>query len=161
MSADTEAKRTQIREPIAAMSLGSAVGELARITELALEEAPLSFTQYRILQRLQQGHSIASELALRLRLTKPSVTRLVDALVDLRYIVRRVDPADRRRVIHTITARGTRVLERTNAIVERHVMRVLKELDDTDVEAARRSIQLFGWASRASCEHLQSDGRVR
>jgi DNA-binding MarR family transcriptional regulator len=142
-------------------AIGDAVAGFARLTELALEEAALSLTQYRILQHLRHGHTIQSDLAFRLAVTKQSVTRLVDALVEKRYLTRRVDPADRRRVIHAITSKGKRALDRADTIIERYLMLVLQDLDDdANIEAARRGIQLFGWASRASYERVHPDGIV-
>jgi DNA-binding MarR family transcriptional regulator len=142
-------------------SLGDAVAGFARLAELALDEAALSLTQYRILQHLQQGHTIQSDLAFRLTVSKQSVTRLADTLVEMGCITRRVDPDDRRRVIHAITARGTRALQRADTIIERYLMLVLQDLDDdADIEAAQRGIKLFGRASHASYERVHPDGIV-
>jgi DNA-binding MarR family transcriptional regulator len=142
-------------------SIGDAVAGFARLTELALDEAAMSLTQYRILQHLRHGHTIQSDLAFRLAVTKQSVTRLVDTLVEKRYITRRVDAADRRRVLHAITAKGKRALDRADAIIERYLMLVLQDLDDdADIEAARHGIRLFGVASRASYERVHPDGIV-
>jgi DNA-binding MarR family transcriptional regulator len=141
--------------------IGDAVAGFARLTELALEEAAMSLTQYRILQYLRHGHTIQSDLAFRLAVTKQSVTRLVDTLVEKRYLTRKVDPVDRRRVLHAITARGNHAMNRADAIIERYLMAVLQDLDDEDdIEAVRRGIQLFGLASRASYERVRPDGIV-
>ena len=148
---------TTIVEP----SIGDAVAGFARLTELALEEASMSLTQYRILQHLRHGHTIQSDLAFRLAVTKQSVTRLVDALVEKRYITRRVDQVDRRRVLHAITTKGKRAMDRADAIIERYLMAVLQDLDDDDdIEAVRHGIELFGAASRASYERVRPDGIV-
>src|SRR5882762_1565030 len=112
---------------VEAPSLGDAIVGFARLAELALEEAGLTRIQYRILQHLQHGHSIQSDLAFQLAVTKQSATRLVDTLVDKRYLTRRVDPADRRRVIHAITAKGQRTLDRADTIIERYLMLVLQD----------------------------------
>ena len=142
-------------------SLGDAIVGFARLAELALEEAGLSRIQYRILQHLRHGHTIQSDLAFQLTVTKQSVTRLVDTLVDKRYLTRRVDPADRRRVIHAITPKGQRALDHADTIVERYLMLVLQDLDDdADIEAARKGIRLFGRASHASYERVRPDGIV-
>jgi DNA-binding MarR family transcriptional regulator len=143
------------------MSLGDSIVGFARLAELALEEAGLSRIQYRILQHLRHGHSIQSDLAFRLAVTKQSVTRLVDALVDKRYLTRSVDPDDRRRVIHAITPKGQRTLERADTIIERYLMLVLQDLgDDAAIEAARNGIRLFGRASQASYDRVHPDGIV-
>ncbi len=147
--------------PVEEWSLGDAIVGFARLAELALEEAGLSRIQYRILQHLRHGHTIQSDLAFQLAVTKQSVTRLVDTLVDKRCLTRSVDPADRRRVIHAITPKGRKALTRADTIIERYLMLVLQDLDDDgDIEAARKGIQLFGWASHASYERVRPDGIV-
>jgi DNA-binding MarR family transcriptional regulator len=142
-------------------SLGDAIVGFARLAELALAEAGLSRAQYRILQHLRRGRAIQSDLVFRLTVTKQSVTRIVDTLVDKRYLTRRIDPDDRRRVIHAITPKGERAVARADTIIERYLMLVLQDLDDdADIEAARRGIQLFGRASHASFERVRPDGIV-
>jgi DNA-binding MarR family transcriptional regulator len=142
-------------------SLGDAIVGFARLAELALEEAGLSRTQYRTLQHLQRGHTIQSDLAFQLSVTKQSATRLVDTLVVRRYLTRRVDPADRRRVIHAITPKGQRALARADTIIERYLMLVLQDLDDdVDIQAATKGIRLFGLAAHASYERVRPTGIV-
>jgi len=152
-----EVPDTLVDEP----SLGDAIVGIGRLAELALEEAGLTRIQYRILQHLQHGHSIQSDLAFQLSVTKQSATRLVDTLVDRRYLTRRSDPVDRRRVIHAITAKGQRALDRADVILERYLMLVLQDLDDdADIDAARKGILLFGWACHSSYDRVRPDGIV-
>jgi DNA-binding MarR family transcriptional regulator len=141
--------------------LGEAIVGFSRLAELALSETGLSITQYRILQHLSRGRAIQSDLAFRLTVTKQSVTRLVDTLVDRHYVTRRVDPEDRRRVIHAISARGQRALDRADTILERYLMLVLQDLDDdADIEAARRGLALFIIAGESSYERVHPDGII-
>jgi len=144
-----------------APSIGDAMVGLSRLAELALGATDISPTQYRILQHLHLGRTIQSDLAFQLAISKQSVTRLVDALVDKRYLTRRVDPADRRRVIHTITARGERALVRTDAVLEEYLMLILQDLDDDgDVDAVKAGLRLFAHAQRESYKRVRSDGIV-
>ncbi len=134
---------------------------LGRLADVAFDEATVTPTQYRILQHLAQGRTIQSDLAFRLSISKQSVTRVVDTLVAQGCITRREDPADRRRVIHAITARGRRTLEKTDAILERYLMLVLQDLDDDDdIEAARAGLRLFWRAAHKSYERVTPDGIV-
>jgi DNA-binding MarR family transcriptional regulator len=134
---------------------------LCRLAEIALSEAEISLTQYRILQHLQLGRTIQSDLAFQLAVSKQSVTRLVDTLVEKRYLTRRVDPLDRRRVIHAITAKGKRALARTNAVLEKYLMFILQDLDDdADIEIAKTGLRLFGRAQHASYTRVRPDGIV-
>jgi DNA-binding MarR family transcriptional regulator len=140
-------------------SLGDAIVGFSRLAELALEDARLSVMQYRILQHLRRGRAIQSDLAFELTVTKQSVTRIVDTLVDRRYVTRREDPEDRRRVIHAISAKGQRALVEADAILERYLMAVLQDLDDdVDIEAVRRGIELFGRAADTSYHRVRPDG---
>jgi DNA-binding MarR family transcriptional regulator len=136
-------------------TLGESIVGLTRLAELALTQVSLSPTQYRLLRHLRRGRTIQSDLAFQLAITKQSVTRLVDGLVDERLITRRVDDVDRRRVIHAITPKGRRVLDRADEVLEGFLMAVLQDLEsDHEIDAARHGIALFGRAGAAS------DGRV-
>ena len=134
---------------------------LGRLVEYALAEADISVTQYRILHYLHLGHTIQSDLAFQLAVSKQSVTRIVDTLVDRRYLTRRVDPTDRRRMIHAITAKGDRALARTDQILEKYLMFILQDLDDdTDIESAKEGLRLIGRAAQASIQRVHPDGIV-
>ncbi len=147
--------------PSSETSIGDAIVGLARLAELALAQEGMSLTQYRVLNHLQRGHSIQSDLAFQLAVTKQSVTRLVDGLVEQGYITRRVDAQDRRRMIHAMTPKGARALERADELLERYLLLVLQDLEDeADIERARRGIQIFGRAKRASYERVRPDGIV-
>jgi DNA-binding MarR family transcriptional regulator len=140
-------------------TMGSAMVAMCRLTEIALHEAEISLTEYRILHHLHLGRTIQSDLAFHLAVSKQSVTRLVDPLVEKGYITRRVDGDDRRRVIHIITAKGKRILSRTDAVLDKYLMFILQDLDDDrDVADARAGLELFGRAANASYQRVGPDG---
>jgi long-chain acyl-CoA synthetase len=63
---------------------------------------------------------VASALADRLAVTRPTITALVDGLVAKALVDRRSDPSDRRRVLHAITDAGRKALRDADAaLVER------------------------------------------
>lgn len=149
------------RPAAASWTLGSTMVGICRLTEIALMEADISLIQYRILRHLHVGRTIQSDLAFHLSVSKQSVTRLVDPLVDKGYIKRRADPRDRRRVIHTLTARGEKVLTRTDAVLEKYLMLILQDLpEDSDVQAARDGLGLIGRATMSSYQRVSPDGIV-
>ena len=143
-------------------SLGDSIVGFTRLGGDSRSQRPASTaSQYRILQHLRHGHTIQSDLAFRLTVTKQSVTRLVDTLVDKRYLTRRVDPDDRRRVIHTITPKGQRTLDHADAIIE--------QVPDARTPGPRRRRRHRGCAARhpalriaeqASYERVRPDGIV-
>lgn len=78
-----------------------------RQVQSVLDEFDCSVEAWRVLDLLSdgQGHHMTS-LADHAFLPAPSLTKLVDQLVDRNLVYRRVDPTDRRRVLAHLTPRG-------------------------------------------------------
>jgi DNA-binding MarR family transcriptional regulator len=60
--------------------------------------------------------STPSSLAARMRMSRPSVSQMVDRLVRLKLVGRAEDPADRRRKTVSVTAKGRSLLARLSAV---------------------------------------------
>lgn len=103
---------------------------LARQVEVGLADVDLSLPQYRILMFLDEGAAVASKLADHLAVSRPSVTAVVDGLVARGLVERRHDEQDRRRVGHTLTSEGARVLEAADEAVERRLREIAGYLDN-------------------------------
>ena len=78
-----------------------------RRVQSVLDEFDCSVEAWRVLDLLSdgQGHNMTA-LADHAFLPAPSLTKLIDQLVDQNLVYRRVDPADRRRVLAHLTPRG-------------------------------------------------------
>ncbi|WP_200307542.1 MarR family winged helix-turn-helix transcriptional regulator [Streptomyces adelaidensis] len=78
-----------------------------RRVQLVLDEFDCSVEAWRVLDLLSdgEGHNMTA-LADHAFLPAPSLTKLIDQLVDQNLVFRRVDPADRRRVLAHLTPRG-------------------------------------------------------
>ncbi len=104
--------------PLQALRLWQEVG-LASIRELGID---LSARQSVILLTIYlepPPHTVRG-LATKLGVTKPVITRALDAMGDLDLVARRRDPQDRRNVIIQRTVRGSLFLEQFgDVIVER------------------------------------------
>jgi long-chain acyl-CoA synthetase len=83
-----------------------AAARLSKVVENALDEVGLSLPQYRLMVLLSDGSAVATALARRLTVSRPSITALADGLVDRGFVERLPDPDDRRRVSHTLTPAG-------------------------------------------------------
>ena len=66
----------------------------------------LSLPQYRVLGLLSAGDERATQLAARLAVTKPTLTALIDGLVERGFVVRETTDGDRRAVRLSITDAG-------------------------------------------------------
>jgi DNA-binding MarR family transcriptional regulator len=96
------------RGPQDLLSLLTRAERLAvRRVQSVLDEFDCSVEAWRVLDLLSdgQGHNMTA-LADHAFLPAPSLTKLIDQLVDQNLVFRRVDPADRRRVLAHLTPRG-------------------------------------------------------
>lgn len=120
------------------------MARLAKQLEISLATLDLTPPQYRLMRSLGEGPSAASALADVLAVTKPSVTAVVDGLVERGLVERRHEEADRRRVAHELTAAGRRVLASADEAVDARLQEIASHLDDADEQAdAMRSLDTW------------------
>jgi DNA-binding MarR family transcriptional regulator len=108
---------------------GRAVSWLARQVESVLAEHDLTLAQYRLLALLDERPEMASALAEKLTVSRPSVTTVVDGLAARGLVERSHDTTDRRRVNHVLTKAGAAVLRQAEEAVEAGLRAVLDQLD--------------------------------
>ncbi|MGP4046080.1 MarR family winged helix-turn-helix transcriptional regulator [Streptomyces sp. 2A115] len=103
----------------------------ARRLQAALEEHDCSLDAWRVLSLLSdgEGHPMTA-VAEAAFLPPPTLTKLVDHLVDQNVVYRRVDPLDRRRILAHLTPRGETYWRR----VDREVRAQWPVLSDGDDE---------------------------
>jgi long-chain acyl-CoA synthetase len=125
-----------------------AVARLAKVMELALAEVDLSLPQFRTLVFLDEvDEPAASALAGNLRVSRPSVTALVDGLVARGLVERRPGDADRRRVGVVITSAGRRALREADRAVECMLAGILIHLPEPSARRALDGLCLWHEAS--------------
>lgn len=84
-----------------------------------------------------------TELAEAERVTSPTMTRLVQALEAEGVVRREIDPADRRAVKLSATARGKKVLDAARARRLAAMENILGELSAEDREVVQRAVTLL------------------
>lgn len=94
-----------------------AIAFLARRFEHTLADTKLSLPQYRLLAFLSSGDRAASRLAEHLTVSRPSITAIVDGLVDRGFVERRPSPDDRRKVLHCLTGAGAQALAEADTLL--------------------------------------------
>jgi long-chain acyl-CoA synthetase len=131
------------------------LARLARTVETALDEVGLSMPQYRLLMVLSMTlRSNPSWLASQLSVSPPSVTAVVDGLVARELVERSHDPADRRRVVHQMTAEGERLLAEAGAAVEARLVALLDHLRSES--KAARALRSLGLRDEAFAEEWKA-----
>lgn len=90
----------------------------------------MSLAQYRMLAMVAGGDEQASRLALSLALSRPSVTALVDGLVERGWLLRSPVPSDRRTMRISVTPAGSEALADAEARMAERLGSVFRRLDD-------------------------------
>ena len=125
-----------------AVPLGRTAAWLAKQIDVALASVDLSPPQYRILGALHEG--VSSKLAERLAVRPPSVTAVVDGLVQRGLVERRHGAQDRRRVEHVLTPEGSALLAAADAAVEARLASIAGCLPDpADATRALEGLALW------------------
>lgn len=100
-----------------------------------LADEDVTVEQWRALGALTGEPPTMSLLAERLQVPAPSLTRLVDGLVDRALVYRRAPAGDRRRIVVQLSDAGRAVLGRLDGLAEAHEAALLADLP-ADVRAA-------------------------
>ena len=150
--------------PGAEMSLRAcrAAARLARQVERALSAVDLSLPQYRLLALLAVSQELASALAGLLAVRPPSVTAVVDGLVQRGLVERRPDVEDRRRVTHLLTPAGRAALSAGDEAVADRLAALADHLADEERDRALDGLELWGEALDAARDRrLGTGGHAR
>lgn len=110
----------------AARAIALAARKLERAT------GDLTLAQYRVLALVAGGDERASLLAERLAVAKPTVTAVVDGLVDRGFVSREAVEGDRRSLRLTVTKAGRHALADAEAAMASALDQVLDVADDRD-----------------------------
>jgi long-chain acyl-CoA synthetase len=120
-----------------------AAARLSKGIEMALDEVGLSLPQYRLMVLLADGSAVATALAKRLTVSRPSITALADGLVERGYVDRQPDSRDRRCVTHQLTDAGRAALDRGDAAVRARLESTLAHLPARKRRAAVDGLALW------------------
>ena len=106
---------------------------LGRLMEVLLERLPepVSLLRYRILVRLEQEECRSSELAAHTWVSSPTMSSVVESLVQCGWVDRHSDPTDRRAAVLRLTPAGRRELKRAESGLEAELTALLGKLDPT------------------------------
>lgn len=122
------------------------------LAEMHSAACRLSVNGWKLLSVVEYfGPLSASEAGAHTSLEPAKVTRGIDSLVDQGLVLRREDPADRRRIILSLSAQGKRIhekVERVSRALERELLSVLTSKELATLYLAldkleRRSSEIF------------------
>jgi DNA-binding MarR family transcriptional regulator len=133
-----------------------AIVRVARMLEHASTD--LTLPQYRLLAMVASGDQRASKLAGQLALSKPTVTAVVDGLVERGFLARAEASGDRRAVDLSVTEPGRRALAAADAAMGARLAGILAHCGDPDAVAA--GLALLGDAvKKVVAERMAANGK--
>src|SRR5687767_4867227 len=124
------------------------VARLARMLERPSTD--LSLPQYRVLAMVAAGDERATRLGSRLELAKPTITAMVEALVERGLLRRDVVEGDRRAVSLQITDEGASTLAEAEAAMVRRLAPYIERLPEADRRIVLESFVLMQGALDAA-----------
>jgi DNA-binding MarR family transcriptional regulator len=128
-------------------SVGWTAARLARQVEVALAALDLSPAQYRMLVQIARGTDASSSLAQKLAVSAPSVTAVVDGLVQRGAVERAHSVEDRRRIALALTRPGRALLASAEEALQARLGAIAGELEDGELAAnALAALTLWGEA---------------
>jgi len=104
--------------------------------ELEQLNPPLSVRQFLVLQRIDIGPCRTTDLARTVRVTSPTMTRVLDRLVETGLVTRAADPDDRRAIRLGLTPAGRRVLAHHSRTLAASIRTLLDEAGASAEELA-------------------------
>jgi DNA-binding MarR family transcriptional regulator len=133
--------KSESSDPVA--TAGALIG-FARALKALLQRTPggvgLTLAELNVLAGIEKGHDLTSTLARVLLLDAPRVSRVVDGFVESGYVVRDVDPNDRRRARLRLTPEGTEVVTRGRRELGLAMEELLRALTDEEREGLQRAV---------------------
>jgi DNA-binding MarR family transcriptional regulator len=119
--------------------LGRASQQAQRLVRREMAAAGVRTQHYHVLASLvDDGEAAQAALADRIAFDRSDLVTVLDELEKLEYVVRRTDPADRRRNIVGVTPKGVKALEAMDELVftaESHLLEPLTASERTTLLA--------------------------
>jgi DNA-binding MarR family transcriptional regulator len=116
---------------------------LTRQLGTILDEEGVTVDQWRVLSALETvGGAAMGELATLVEIPHPTLTRLVDGLVDAAWLYRTQSAADRRRVSVHVSDLGRRKLGRLTALAQAHQCALAERIGGDRVRALVEALRV-------------------
>ena len=106
--------------------------KFARLCGYSLSQSGLTMSQYALLNLLANGSATMKDLSVRMLITKPAVTNLVDRLEKHDFLKRKADLEDRRVTTIVIRPKGIKLVREMQATVLGFLLRTLEQFSPAE-----------------------------
>ena len=106
---------------------------LEQMLEAELKPRSISIHQYRVLEALTEQNGLPmGDLATRLLIVGPTLTKIIDRMVESTQVYRAPDPHDRRRVLIFLSQRGAEQFRDIGPVINSIQQKLLNRLGASD-----------------------------
>ncbi|WP_061020375.1 MarR family transcriptional regulator [Bradyrhizobium sp. CCH5-F6] len=106
---------------------------LEQMLEAELKPRSISIHQYRVLEALTEQNGLPmGDLATRLLIDGPTLTKIIDRMVESTQVYRAPDPHDRRRVLIFLSQRGAEQFRDIGPVINSIQQKLLNRLGASD-----------------------------
>jgi len=116
---------------------------LLRVTLGKTRKNPINMQLRMLIMLTHAGPTQPSEIGIRMGISKPNVSALIDKLIVLGYVERRPDERDRRVIHIALTARGRKFLANRLQVVRKGIKYNLSALDLADLDGLYGALDKF------------------
>jgi len=117
--------------------------------EISADGVTISSGQFYALRALALRDRTSGELASLIMVALPSLTQLVDGLVEHRWVARYPDPNDRRKVWLSLTDEGSQIYGVARQNAEARIGEILERVDESERDAVVTGLEAFRTAIHA------------
>lgn len=133
---------------------------LEQVLEAELKPKGVSLHQYRVLEALTERNGLPmGELATRLFVDGPTLTKIIDKMVESAEVYRGPDPHDRRKVLIFLSRRGAAHFEDVGRLITSIQQEILDRLGKSDAAALTNLLSELLLCGTNSWPSLASRGR--
>ena len=116
---------------------------LLRVTHGKTRKNPINMQLRMLIMLTHAGMMQPSDIGIRMGISKPNVSALIDKLIVLGYVERRPDERDRRVIHIALTARGRKFLANRLQVVRKGIKYNLSVLDSADLDSLYGALDTF------------------
>jgi DNA-binding MarR family transcriptional regulator len=116
----------------------------SQIDKFAREKFDITAGQFHVLQRIKSGKTSVSDLADARHISRPTVSRKIDNLVEKGLVSRKESREDRRFTILELTEEGEKILQMMASSRRVWLEEQLGSLDDKELEIIIQAFSILG-----------------
>ena len=116
---------------------------LLRVTHGKTRKNPINMQMRMLIMLTHAGMMQPSDIGIRMGISKPNVSALIDKLIVLGYVERRPDERDRRVIHIALTAKGRKFLANRLQVVRKGIKYNLSVLGSADLDGLYGALDTF------------------